>query len=348
MARPLQGGPSDWTDSEEAAMRLNELDIRLLRILQILLAECSVSRTADLLGLSQPAVSAALKRLRRAAGDQLLVRSGLHLVPTERGLEIKETLDLILAQLGAAFSPDSGFDPATTERCIRIVGADCLGILFLPRIVELVRRDAPRARIELCRMPGDDDIGRLLEEGTTDVVIGNWPTPPDTLRVMPLLETDIVCVMRPGHPLARGTAEPRLDLATYLAADHLSPTPPASAAVSPIDGRLGQIHRPRRVAVTVPEYAVVPHVLAGDDLIFTSGRPFAESMAALTPLVVAAAPPELGRMAFYMLWHERQHHAPYGRWLRGLVRRATADIRAADTADLADGARPDRRATEHA
>lgn len=309
-------------------MRLNELDIRLLRLLQILLAECSVSRTADIVGMSQPAVSAALKRLRRAAGDQLLVRSGLHLVPTERGLEIKETLDIILAQLGAAFSPDSGFDPATTERCVKIVGADCLGILFLPRIVELVRQDAPRARVELCRMPGDDDIGRLLEEGTADVVIGNWPTPPENLRVMPLMETDIVCVMRPGHPLA---GRPRLDLATYLGADHLSPTPPTSAAVSPIDGRLGQLHRPRRVAVTVPEYAVVPHVLAGSDLIFTTGRPFAESMAALTPLVLADAPAELGRMAFYMLWHERQHHAPYGRWLRGLVRRATAGIRAAES-----------------
>lgn len=306
-------------------MRLNELDIRLLRLLQILLAECSVSRTADMVGMSQPAVSAALKRLRRAAGDQLLVRSGLHLVPTERGLEIKETLDHILDRLGAAFSPDSEFNPATTERTVRIVGADCLGILFLPRIVELVRRDAPAARVELCRMPGDDDVARVLEEGAADVVIGNWPTPPDNLRLVPLLETDIVCVMRPEHPLSgRG----RLDLATYLGQDHLSPTPPASAQVSPIDGRLGQLHRPRRVAVTVPEYAVVPHVLASSDLIFTTGRPFAESMAALAPLAIAEAPAELGRMAFYMLWHERQHHAPYGRWLRGLVRRATAEIRA--------------------
>ncbi|MBR7517994.1 hypothetical protein KC217_20190, partial [Mycobacterium tuberculosis] len=96
------------------------------------------------------------------------------------------------------FSPDTGFDPASTERCVKIVGADCLGILFLPRIVELVRREAPRARIELCRMPGDDDVGRVLEEGAADVVIGNWPAPPETLRVVPLLETDIVCVMRPG------------------------------------------------------------------------------------------------------------------------------------------------------
>jgi DNA-binding transcriptional LysR family regulator len=306
-------------------VRLNELDVRLLRILKVLLTECSVSRTAEIVGMSQPAVSAALKRLRLAAGDPLLVRSGLHLVATERGLEIRETLEVILAQLGAAFSPDSGFDPATTERCARIVGADCLGILFLPRIVEFVRRDAPRARIELCRMPGDDDVGRLLEEGGADVVIGNWPTPPGNLRVMPLLETDIVCVVRPGHPLA---SRRELDLATYLAADHLSPTPPASASVSPIDGRLGQLHRPRRVAVTVPEYGVVPLVLASSDLVFTTGRPLADSMAALTPLVVIDAPRELGAMAFYMLWHDRQHHAPYGRWLRGVVRRATAEIRA--------------------
>ena len=111
-------------------------------------------------------------------------------------------------------------------------------------------------------------------------------------------------MVRPGHPFARRKA---LTLEDYLALDHLSPTPQASAHVSPIDGRLAQLGLKRRIRVSVPEFTVVPYVLAVNDLVFTSGRSFIEHLASIFPFAVLEAPPELGAMRFYMLWHERSH-----------------------------------------
>lgn len=305
-----------------------ELDLRLLRTLHLLLTESSVSRVADILGQSQPAVSATLRKLRDLIGDPLLVRgAGGKLVPTDRAVELREAVGRILADVDQLFEAATAFDPRTSRRRARIVASTCLGVLMLPRIVELVRAQAPHIDLDLCARPFDDEsqLRRRLDDGEIDVVIGNWPAPAEALRYAPLFETDIVCMMRPSHSLARATS---LSLTTYLTLDHLSPTPRAATPFSPIDGRLAQLGLSRRIAVAVPEYALAPYVLSRDDLVFTTGRPFAEHLASLTPFSVIPAPVEFGPMRFYMLWHERAHHSPFERWLRGLIRTVAAELAA--------------------
>ncbi len=94
-----------------------------------------------------------------------------------------------------------------------------------------------------------------------------------------------------------------------------------------MDGRLAQLDRKRRISMTVPEFTLVPWVLAASaGLVFTSSRPFAEEMATHMPFVLVEAPPELGVMKFYLLWHERAHHSPFNRWLRSLVRRVSQEL----------------------
>lgn len=299
------------------------LDLRLMRILQLLLAECSVSRTADLLGQSQPAVSAALKRLRDIFGDPLLVRSGSKLVPTDRGLEAGARAARLLAEIDGMIGPGERFDPLVDARLVQIFAANCLGTFFIPRIAERMRRDAPAMRAAFCATTASErEIFEDLEAGKTDLVIGNWPLPRENLRFAPLLDTDMVLAVRHTHPLAGKTA---LTLAEYLAAAHLSPTPHSGAAVSPVDGRLAQLDVQRYIAVTVPEFALVPAVLARTDLVFTSSRPYAEQMAAQGAVALIEAPPELGPMRFYMLWHERMHHSPCNKWLRKLIRSVAGD-----------------------
>ncbi len=303
-----------------------DLDLRLLRTLHLLLAEQSVSRVATLLGQTQPAVSATLKRLRELFSDPLLVRgAGGRLAPTDRALELRESVARILTDVDALLEASAGFDPRISRRHARVVASTCLGVLMLPRVVEMVRQQAPGIDLDLCARPSDDEalLRRRLEQGEIDVVIGNWPSPAETLRHAPLFETDIVCMMRPGHPMARAKA---ISLDEYLALDHLSPTPHSGALFSPIDGRLAQLGVSRRIAVSVPEYALAPYVLSRDDLVFTTGRPFAEHLASMTPLSVIPAPPEFGPMSFYMLWHERAHHSPFERWLRGVIRAAAAEV----------------------
>lgn len=300
------------------------LDVRLMRIFLILIEECSVSRTAVRLGQSQPAVSLALKRLREILGDPLLVRSGAHLVPTERGAEIGRRIADVIAEIDGMVLNAETFDPAADQRSLRIQAANCLGTFFLPRIAGALRREAPAMQVDFSAVSDERDIFEEMEAGTIDLTIGNWPAPRDNLRIAPLLDADMVLVMRRDHPLA---GRDSLSLDEYLSLEHLSPTPTASAAISPVDGRLAQLDRKRHISMTVPEFTLVPWVLAASSgLVFTSSRPFATEMAANMPFALVGAPPELGLMKFYLLWHERAHHSPFNRWLRSLVRRVSQDL----------------------
>ncbi len=300
-------------------------DVRLMRTLHLLVTECSVSRTAEILGQTQPTVSLALKRLRDFLGDPILVRSGGSLVPTERGLALRDSLARLLAEIDAELSPAPRFDPSTSDRRFRIVAANCLGAVFLPRIFRLMARLAPRAHVDVVPMPGQDELKARLADGSIDLVVGNWPNPPGALRTAPLLSTPIKVVVCENHALA---AEDRpLTMARYLQEDHISPTAEERISLSPIDGRLMALGLRRRIAASVPEYAIVPHVLAGSDLVFTTGAPFAERIARDGPFVLLDAPPEFGPMDFYLLWHDCKHHSPAHGWFRHLVKSVAGELR---------------------
>jgi len=306
------------------------LDLKLLKVLHLLLTLKSVSRTAEALGQSQPAVSASLRRLRDIFGDPLLVRSGPHMVATERATELLPVIQGILDSIGSLTEIPDHFDPETSRRHLRIVAANCFNPFFLPLLSQLIFERAPGLTIEYCAMRSDTELLQSLEDGEIDIVIGNWPTPPEKLRYLPLMTTEIVCMVRPSHPVANRT---ELDINTYLTLSHLSPTPLAHAAYSPIDGRLRELHLKRRIAVTVPEYTVAPSILSRTDLVFTTGRPFAEHLASSMNFKLIKAPPELGRMSFYLLWHERSHSSACSRWLRQLIREVAGRVGATERGD---------------
>ncbi|WP_370676315.1 LysR family transcriptional regulator [Pleomorphomonas sp. PLEO] len=300
-------------------------DVRLMRTLLLLVTECSVSRTAEILGQTQPTVSLALKRLRELIGDPILVRSGGVLVPTERGLELRATLQRLLVDIDALLAPPPSFDPEHTKRRFRIAAANCLDSAFLPRIFARLAEEAPKASIDVATLPGHDELMAHLADGSLDLVVGNWPRPPEQLRLAPLLSTPIRCVVAGNHRLA-GTIGP-LSMDRYLAERHLSPSADVMKQYSPIDGRLMELGLNRHIAASVPEYAIVPHMLAGSDLIFTTGAPFAEQMAETGNFAVIDAPVEFGCMDFYLLWHDCKHHSPAHIWFRHLVKAAVADLK---------------------
>lgn len=297
------------------------LDVRLMRTLVILLTECSVSRTAEILGQSQPTISLTLKRLRELIGDPLLVRTGSSLVPTDRGLTLRDTVKRLLDEIDGTLSPNPAFDPGTSQRCFRIVASNCLGAILMPRLIQEIQRVAPSTTIDFCPTPRADDFLPSLASGHIDLVVGNWPHPPQDLKIAPLLSTDVVCIVGPHHPLA-GTRGP-LALSRYLQQRHISPTSQQSAMLSPIDGHLVERGLRRRIAMTIPEYALVPPILLQSDLMFTTGRPFAEYYRTMYPFSVIEAPQELSTMEFYMLWHGCKHASPWHIWLRQFVRSVT-------------------------
>lgn len=301
------------------------LDVRTMRTLLILLTECSVTKTAEILNLTQPTVSLSLRRLRALLGDPLLVRSGSRMVPTARGIELRAPLQRILDEIDHNVTNVAPFDPQRGKRHFKIVSANCLGTIFVPRLAERLRATSPDSTLEVCPMPNHDALIRMLAEGELDLVMGNWPSPPGQLRMAPLLTTDIVCVVAAHHPLARAR---RVNMETYLEQHHLSPSAGQSIEMNPIGGRLLELGLSRHVAVRVPDYGTVPYVLAQTNLVFTTGRPFAEHLANLMPFSVIEAPPELGAMHLYMLWHDRSHRSTANRWLRELVRKVAAEFKA--------------------
>lgn len=301
------------------------LDVRLMRTLLLLVTECSVSRTAEILGQTQPTVSLALKRLRELIGDPILVRSGGSLVPTERGLELRAALQRLLADIDTLLAPPPSFDPLRTERRFRIAAANCLDTAFLPRIFARLAEEAPKASIDVATLPGHDELMAHLADGSLDLVVGNWPRPPEQLRLAPLLSTPIKCVVAANHRLA-GTIG-SLGMELYLSERHLSPSADVMKQYSPIDGRLMELGLSRHIAASVPEYAIVPHMLAGSDLVFTTGAPFAEQIADRGNFAVIDAPVEFGSMDFYLLWHDCKHHSPAHTWFRHLVKAAVADLK---------------------
>lgn len=294
---------------------LQSLDLQHLTVLSLLLQEWSVTKVATKLNLPQPAVSRMLRRLRDVMGDPLLVRSGSKLVPTDRGLAIREPLREIMAQL-TRIEAENSFDPTSSGREFRIACADCIEPSLLPRVITKVIGAGPRIRAKLRLIDPAYDVARALEDGELDLAIDNSPNPRDHLRIGRLYTDDVVCMLRADHPLA---GEEQFSLAQYLALAHLAPHPSSTRDLGVIDGELAKIGYRRNVTATVPEFNLAPYVLTRTDLIFTTGRMFAEHYARLLPIRVIPAPPELGPMRFYQLWHERSHISASNRWLRQQV-----------------------------
>jgi DNA-binding transcriptional LysR family regulator len=293
------------------------LDLRQLRTLHLLLTTLSVSRTARELGVSQPAASAALARLRRGFADPLLVRAGAGFVRTERAEALLAPLEALLSGYEALTAPEA-FEPARATRRFRIASPNYLSALIFPALAERIVRAAPGLRIEALTVLPYEDYTRALAEGGIDLLIGNWDELPSPLRAVHLLEDRTVCLMAPDHPAAAERGE--IGMGAYLALDHISPSTAQDARFSPIDGRLGHLGLRRRIRMVMPDYLLIPRVVARTGLVLTTGAAFVPLTRAAGALIVRPAPAALSPIRFRLIWHERRHADAGHRWMRGLLR----------------------------
>ncbi|MFA7437171.1 LysR family transcriptional regulator [Castellaniella sp.] len=291
------------------------LNTYLLKVFSILMAERSVSRTALKLNQSQPAISVALKNLRNILGDPLLVREKGGMVPTERALAILAHARSALDAIDAMFESGVHFEAAHSRQVFRIGSPDYLAPAFAASVVTRFRREAPQARLVLHALGPEFDFERSLAEGALDVVIGNWPEPPDRMHLSMLLEDRIVCLVAADHPLARRG----ITLEDYRRMPHVVPTPYSMTQRGMIDTVLTSLRVQRLECVEAQSFMLAPYLLPGTDLVFTTTRHFAQYYCRLLPLVMLASPIGFPPMRFYQLWHARHHHAPAHQWLRHLL-----------------------------
>ena len=305
-------------------MSKDVIDSHLIRVLHTLLEEGSVSRTASLLGQTQPAISVALRRLRELTGDPLLVRSGSHMVPTTHGLSLMAPAAQALRGIDDILHPSKNFDPALATQTFRIASPDYLDVFFVPAIVERFQQAAPQARLEFTHLLAGGGYELGLENGFLDIVIGNWQTPPGHLRLQPLCDDQLVCLMRADHPIAPG----RLDAPAYAQARHLAVATHNGSGPGTIDIALREAGLRRNVVTTLPYFGSAPYVLVKSNLIFTTTLSFARHHAGHLPLRVEALPILAQPLRYYQLWHERSHRAAACCWLRTLVTQAATGVHA--------------------
>ena len=307
---------------------LKEMDTRQLRVLRALLEECSVTQAARKLDLSQPNVSLTLRKLRDIIGDPILVRSGSKLVPTERGQTLLAQVRAVLDGIDRIVGTSPTFDPRSSTAPFRIASADCMEAIFLPPLVQHLQQQVPGASVIVRGIDASFDYAEALERDQLDVVICNWPGSPGHLKTAHLMTEDIVCLMGTQHPLAgRG----RVSIEDYMASDHIAPVARSRADPGPIDLQLAERGLRRKIRTMVAEFNLIPHMLLGSDLIFTSSARFAAYFSSLMPLHWAPAPSEFGTLKFFLLWHERAHSDARNIWLRGQISAVARSLEASRT-----------------
>ncbi len=305
------------------------IDLHLVKVLHTVISERSVSRAAMRLQSTQPMVSAQLKRLRELTGDALLVRSGQGLAPTDAALAMLEPAARLLREAETLFSPrqrSGPFDAASAELVFRIAASDYLDPLFLPRIVELLKREAPLVQVELHPLSAEIDYRRKLAAGDVDLVIGNWLQPPEELHLSRLMSDEIVCLVAPDHPAASGRSGRGWTVERYLQCEHVAPMAFQSGAPGVIDQHLTAQGLERKVVVRSAHFSLIPLMVARSWLVLTTGRLFCSRYADALGLRIVRCPVPFPPLSYYQLWHERSHAAPPLRWLRERVREVARDL----------------------
>lgn len=299
-------------------MNIAALDLNLLVVLEALLGERSVTRAAQRVGLSQPAVSNALARLRALLDDPLLVRTAGGMEPTPRALELEQPIQHALGTIRRALSASTAFEPERSAFTFRVQSADSVELSLLPRLLEQLERSAPLVDITVTRVGAttEDD----LRSGRIDLYVGSWFNIPAGLKHHLLRHEKFACLARKGHPKIKS----RLSLEAYGAAGHVlvdnGDRPGAVLDTVLSDKGLG-----RRVALRTPHFLVAPLVVARTDLIATLPRGVATAFAQFLPLNVYAPPLDAPGFPVSMVWHPRTHEQAPHRWLRQLIMDLSGD-----------------------
>jgi DNA-binding transcriptional LysR family regulator len=303
---------------------LANIDLHLVKVLHTVISERSVSRAAMRLQSTQPMVSAQLKRLRELTCDPLLVRSGQGLAPTDAALAMLEPASRLLREAEALFAPQQrggAFDPASAALTFRIAASDYLDPLFLPRVVEQLKREAPLAQVELHPLSAEIDYRRKLASGEVDLVIGNWLKPPEELHLGRLMSDEIVCLVAADHPAVASRGFGRgWTVERYLGSEHVAPMAFHAGAPGVIDEHLAAQGLQRHIVVRSAHFSLIPLMVARSWLVLTTGRLFCSRYVEAMDLRIVRCPVQFPPLTYYQLWHERTHAAPPLRWLRERVR----------------------------
>lgn len=296
-------------------MDFHGIDLNLLVAFNALFDERNVTRAASRVGVSQPAMSAALARLRKLFGDPLFQRGAEGLHPTARANELAGSVASALQQLESALITRPAFKPDTVSQTFRLGLSDYAAYVLLPSLSKALAQQAPGVTLQVLAVTRRDGVIDLLDAGKIDTAIGVPPTTQHS-RILsrPLLQDRFVTLLRRGHPLAKQ----EMDIDSFLALKHILVSPEGDG-YGVVDQALAQQGLQRTRALVLPQMFVAPEVVAATDMAATVMERVARNCSSRDKLQLYTPPLELPIIPFDLIWHRRNDNSAAQWWLRALI-----------------------------
>jgi DNA-binding transcriptional LysR family regulator len=300
-------------------VNLRAIDLNLLVILETLLDEAHVSQAAQRLGMSQPAVSRALARLRRLLNDPLLVRSNVGLTLTPRARQLQTKLGVVLAGARNLVTPEM-FDPALSKGVFTIAASDHQTVLLLPTVLSRLAKEAPNLNIRVIPLGRETIHDIALGKIDIALTVDQSRLPPDFHQDR-LFKDRFVTLLRRGHPaIATWSLDKYLDLSHVLVTIN-------DDGAGAIDSVLNQSKKARRIALRIPHFLAAMSIVSASDLCITVPETIARHFAERFSLQVLEVPVKRPGFAIVSVWSDISHADQAHRFLRQIVREAAAAIR---------------------
>ncbi|WP_431049825.1 LysR substrate-binding domain-containing protein [Roseateles sp. L2-2] len=297
-------------------------DLNLLPVFLAVMEERSVTRAAQRLGITQPALSNALTRLRAMLMDPLFIRERYGMQPTQKAEELAPIIAAALASLDTAILGQQDFDPAKSTQLVTLAPNSYVELVLVPAIVARLREQAPNMAVRLTPF-GTDLAETGVISGSTAMVLGRVVDPPDNLVVQHVMDDGLACIVRRGHP----TVDRKMTRKQYEQLKHVNMLPPGRLRVGLFQA-LEKQGLKRDVAVSVTHFLAVPEVVAVTDYCATLPAQICRKLASDKRLKVLPSPVDLGTFPVEIAWHVRYRDDPAHRWLRALVSEVAAEVAA--------------------
>ena len=301
-------------------MNFATFDLNLLRVFDAVFREGTTVKAGQQLGMSQSAVSGALSRLRYSIGDELFVRQGQGLKPTDYARALATPVREELDRLEAILSGPAAFDPASASLTFKLSGSDFFAEILMPRLADVLRRIAPGVRLQLVDLVHDNYVDKL-DRYEVDMALIPDIHFPDWVDSRPLFYSDFIMIARKDHPeikTAGVRSGEKLPLDLYCQLGHVVCSPEGNLAAMG-DVALERIGRQRHVAITVPGFAGVCRCVSESDLIALVPEQLVAKVAPSMDLELYPTPMQIDPPLLVAIWHKRSTGNPAHKWLRDLI-----------------------------
>lgn len=303
-------------------MNFHGIDLNLLVAFNALMSERNVTRAATQVNVSQPAMSAALSRLRKLFGDPLFLRSADGLLPTARARDLSEPIAEALRQIESTLVKKPQFVPEKTSLTFKLGVSDYPAFVLLPTLLQALEKKAPGVSLNVHAFNDRDHVVDLLDAGAIDAAVGMPPTHADSrILTRPVLRDEFVTIIANDHPAARRG----MSLKNYLELRHVLVSPEGEL-YGIVDQALAQQGKRRKLAMTLPQMFAVPTTVARTSMTATVMRRVALHSPAGHLLALFPPPVALPEVVFDVIWHRRSDTHPAQLWFRELIAECAASL----------------------